>query len=544
MAPSLSRLAISAALLVGVTTLMACEVTPDQYSQAPNSSIGPARHVSLADHTNQEQYPNFEPSRYRRADEAPVSIFSVDVDTAAYSNIRRLLVAGQLPPHDAVRIEEMVNYFDYAYDRPQDPAAPFATSLAVVPAPWSEHKLLLHVGIKGYEISSQERPRANLVLLLDVSGSMSWGVSGSMPDQSRLDLVKQSFRLMLNQLDDRDSVAIVTYAGRSAVALEPTPASNRSKILGVLDNLQSGGSTGGAAGIATAYELAQQEFDTDAINRVILATDGDFNVGISDPKALERMIATKRKTGIYLSVLTIGQGNLNDRIAQALAQTGNGTAAHIDSLMEARKVLDDELASTLFPIADDVKIQIEFNPARIEAYRLIGYETRMLRREDFANDRVDAGEIGSGHTVTALYEIVPTGGRPWRTEPLRYRPNTPPRPIVGGQPDTLSGEYAYLKIRYKKPGERSSQLISRAVRDADRFGSLEAATTDVNFAVAVAAFGLRLREDPELELVTYANIASMAQPARGEDPYGYRAEFIRLVRAAETLTETQISGRR
>ncbi len=269
-----------------------------------------------------------------------------------------------------------------------------------------------------------------------------------------------------------------------------------------------------------------------------MATDGDFNVGVSDPKALERMIAAKRKTGIYLSVLTVGQGNLNDRIAQALAQTGNGTAAHIDSLMEARKVLDDELASTLFPIANDVKIQIEFNPARVEAYRLIGYETRLLRRDDFANDRIDAGEIGSGHAVTALYKIVPTEGGPWRTEPLRYQPEA-----VFIDHDGQSGEYAFLKIRYKRPGQSTSHLITRPVEDLDRIDSLDAAGMDVKFAVAVAAFGLRLREDAELADLTYANIVAIAQPARGEDTYGYRAEFIRLVRTAETLTETQISDR-
>ena len=528
------RLAATAGLLIAATILTACDKTPDTYAnyRVSSSSAAPAAmiHASMADHPNREQYPAFETSRFRRADEAPVSTFSVDVDTAAYSNVRRMLVAGQLPPHEAVRVEEMINYFDYAYPTPADPSVPFATSVAVVPAPWSEHKLLLHVGIKGYETAPEQRPRANLVLLIDVSGSMS--------GQGRLELVKQSFRLMLNRLDDQDSVAIVTYAGRSAVVLEPTPAHQRAKILSVLGSLHFGGSTAGAAGLATAYQLAQQEFDSDAVNRVILATDGDFNVGVSDPKALERMIAAKRKTGIYLSVLTVGQGNLNDRIAQALAQTGNGTAAHIDSLMEARKVLDDELASTLFPIANDVKIQIEFNPARVEAYRLIGYETRLLRRDDFANDRIDAGEIGSGHAVTALYEIVPTEGGPWRTEPLRYQPEA-----VVIDHDGQSGEYAFLKIRYKRPGQSTSHLITRPVEDLDRIDSLDAAGMDVKFAVAVAAFGLRLREDAELADLTYANIVAIAQPARGEDTYGYRAEFIRLVRTAETLTETQISDR-
>jgi Ca-activated chloride channel family protein len=534
-------LAATAALTTCLFALAACDSAPTNFrasreSLAISPQVATIANVSPIIQTNGEQYPEVQTNKFLRADEKPVSTFSIDVDTAAYSNIRRKLTAGALPPPESVRVEEMINYFDYAYEAPRDSSVPFATSVSIVPAPWSEDRLLLHIGIKGYDTPPTIRPRANLVLLLDVSGSMSG------PD--RLDLVKQSIRLMLNRLDDDDSVAIVTYAGRSAVALNPTPARDRTKILTVLDNLRSGGSTAGAQGIATAYELAQQEFDPQAINRVILATDGDFNVGVSNADKLERIIAAKRKTGIYLSVLTVGQGNLNDRIAQALAQTGNGTAAHIDSLMEARKVLDDELASTLFPIANDVKIQIEFNPAHVTAYRLIGYETRMLRRDDFANDRIDAGEIGSGHTVTALYEIVPASGQPWRTEPLRYQPDEDIDPTKYLGSDRLVDEYAFLKIRYKTPGEPNSQLTTRPVVKEDRAMSIAEASGEVRFAVAVAAFGQRLRSDPDVEALTYADIVNLAQPARGDDPYGYRAEFIQLVRTAETLSGTELSDRR
>ena len=471
-----------------------------------------------------DRFPDKEPAGVLSVAEHPVSTFSVDVDTASYAFVRRNLVGGRMPPREAVRVEEMINYFRYAYPSPQDRAQPFRVSTTVMPSPWSAHNRLLHIAIRGYDIARAERPQANIVLLIDTSGSMQ--------PSDRLPLLQQGFRLFAQQLRDDDRVAIVTYAGQAQTALEPTTGKDKHKIIEAIDHLRASGSTAGGEGMRRAYALAERHFDRQAVNRVILATDGDFNVGITDPKELERFIAEKRKTGIYLSILGVGIGNLNDALMQRLAQAGNGNAAHIDSLLEARKAMSEEMSSTMFPIADDVKIQVEFNPAQVAEYRLIGYETRMLRREDFKNDKIDAGDIGAGHTVTAIYEITPVGARQRRVDPLRYQAE---REV--GAPPARSGsdELAFVKLRYKLPGESASRLIDQPIRVPDTLVKEIDAQAEQRFAVAVAAFAQRLRGESAVEGFTYADIAELANSARGADPEGYRAEFVRLVRLAETL---------
>ena len=478
-----------------------------------------------ASEPNTERYPAADPNPVKLVAREPVSTFSVDVDTASYANVRRFLRDGQVPPQDAVRAEEMINYFDYAYPLPEDETAPFRATVAVMPTPWNAETKLLHIGIKGYDVVPAERPRANLVFLVDVSGSMD------SPD--KLPLVQQTLRLLIKELREDDTVGIVTYAGYAGVALEPTRGAERGKILDVIDSLGAGGSTAGAQGLVDAYALAMRNFDPKSVNRVILATDGDFNVGVTDPKALEDLIVQKRKSGIYLSVLGFGMGNLNDLLMQKIAQAGNGNAAYIDSLMEGRKVLVEEMASTLFPIADDVKIQIEFNPAQVAEYRLIGYETRMLAREDFNNDAIDAGEIGSGHTVTALYEITPPASQARLVNPLRYGTAGEPEP-AGSTTEPFADEIAFLRLRYKLPGESDSRLIERPIAVTDGYDRIEAAPADIRFAAAVAGFAQLLRGDPYLKAFGYGDVAALAQAARGDDPFGSRAAVVQLVRLSET----------
>lgn len=487
-----------------------------------------------------DRFPEYKPNSFKLAQEEPVSTFSSDVDTASYSFVRRELNSGRLPPAQSVRVEEMVNYFDYNYAVPESKEEPFKPTVTIVDSPWAPGRKLMHIGIKGYEITG-EKPHSNLVFLLDVSGSMD------APD--RLPLVKNSMKLLLDSLQPDDTVSIVVYAGASGTALAPTKVSDRSTIYNALDNLQAGGSTAGAAGIELAYQLAEQNFNKEAVNRVILATDGDFNVGITDRDQLKDYVAKKRETGIFLSVLGFGQGNYNDDLMQALAQNGNGTAAYIDSLNEARKVLLDEASSTLFPIAKDVKFQIEFNTAQIAEYRLIGYETRHLNREDFNNDKVDAGDMGAGHTVTAIYEFVPVGSASARTvDDLRYAAETPKQaPIAETASDSpFASEYAFLKIRYKLPNEDRSRLITRPVTMQDQLtlqkvecGPAEScpasASDDTRFATAVAAFGQILRG--EVNMVDYKidDIIALAQDGKGADEFGYRAEFINLLRLAKSF---------
>ncbi len=461
-----------------------------------------------------DQFAEFEENPVKLVSEEPVSTFSADVDTASYSFVRRMLNSGVLPQPDAVRAEEMINYFDYSYYLPESKAEPFAANVAVVDSPWADGRKLMHIGIKGYDIAPADKPRSNLVFLLDVSGSMN------SPD--KLPLVKQSMEMLLSTLNPDDTVAIAVYAGAAGTVLEPTPVKDKQKILDAMRKLSAGGSTAGAQGLRLAYELAESQFDEGAINRVILATDGDFNVGISNNRELEGFVERKREKGIFLSVLGFGQGNYQDERMQTLAQNGNGVAAYIDTLSEAQKVLVDEASSTLFPIAKDVKLQVEFNPATVAEYRLIGYETRHLNREDFNNDAVDAGDIGAGHTVTAIYEFTPVSSDARMIDDSRYAPKLE----RGG----LRGEYAHLKIRYKLPDEDTSKLIERPVTIQD-VGTLEG---DTGFATAVAGFAQLLKGGKYTGDFSYDDIIELAQQTKGEDRYGYRTEFIQLVRKAKT----------
>ncbi|ESW86162.1 VWA domain-containing protein [Mesorhizobium sp. M0644] len=476
----------------------------------------------LPQEENRDRVENFKTNPVHAALEDPVSTFSIDVDTASYSFVRRSLKEGFIPQADTVRVEEMINYFPYAWKGPDSASTPFHSTVSVMPTPWNEHTRLMHVAIKGFDVKPAEQPRANLVFLIDVSGSMN--------EQDKLPLLQSAFRLLVNKLRPDDTVSIVTYAGDAGTVLEPTKASEKDKILAAIDNLTSGGSTAGEAGIKEAYRLAQKSFVKDGINRVMLATDGDFNVGQTDDDDLKRLIEKERKTGVFLSVFGFGRDNLNDQMMQTIAQNGNGTAAYIDTLAEAEKVLVEDASSTLFTIAKDVKIQVEFNPNKVSEYRLIGYETRALNREDFNNDRVDAGEIGSGHSVTAIYEITPKGSGGEQIDQLRY-----------GQASVNNGgvanadEYAFVKIRYKLPNEDTSKLITTPVTSTNEVASFDQASTDQRFSVAVAAFGQKLRDEDATAKFGYDKIMQIATAARGADPFGYRSEFLSLVRLASAL---------
>jgi Ca-activated chloride channel family protein len=505
-ARALQQVAREELVLGGARERLAARSSPDFQLALPAPSVAG------------ERYASFDSNPVKLVAEAPVSTFSIDVDTASYANVRRFLNDGVLPPADAVRTEELINYFDYAYKLPESSNAPFAADIAVFQSPWDSGSRIIRIGLQGYDLPRTTRPPANLVFLVDTSGSMQ------SPD--KLPLVKQSLRMLVEQMGASDSIAIVTYAGSAGVALEPTSGSDRMKVLGAIDNFQAGGSTAGAEGIRQAYALAESAFKKNAVNRVILATDGDFNVGITDPGQLEDFVARKRETGVYLSVLGFGTGNLNDLMMQKLAQAGNGNAGYIDSLMEARKALVDEIGSTLFTIANDVKVQVEFNPARVAEYRLIGYETRQLERQDFNNDKVDAGEVGSGHSVTMLYEITPPDSASRLVDDLRYGQATP-APRAGGD------ELAFLRIRYKLPGETESRLIEQPI-SAAAATSFEVAPDDARFATAVAGFGQLLRQDANVGTLTFGDVHRIAAAARGSDDMGYRAEFLRLVRMAES----------
>jgi Ca-activated chloride channel family protein len=472
---------------------------------------------------DRERFASADPNPVKSVATDPVSTFSADVDTASYSYVRSVLKSGVMPDPDSVRVEEMVNYFPYDWKGPDAASTPFNTTVTVMATPWNEHTRLMHVAIKGYDVQPTEQPAANLVFLIDTSGSMN------APD--KLPLLKSAFRLLINQLSDRDTVSIVTYAGNAGVALEPTSGADKQKILDALDNLGAAGSTAGEAGLQEAYRLAEKSFVKDGVNRIMLATDGDFNVGPSSDEELERLVEEKRQDGVFLSVFGFGRGNLNDQLMQTIAQNGNGTAAYIDTLAEAEKVLVEGARATLFPIAKDVKIQVEFNPAVVSEYRLIGYETRALKREDFNNDRVDAGEIGSGHSVTAIYEITPKGSPARMIDDLRYAGSAD-----GGAATAAHGdEWAFVKIRYKLPGEDASKLIETPVTAADEVSSFGEASADQRFSVAVAAFGQKLRDADATAGFGYDKIMEIATAARGSDPFGYRAEFLSLVRLASAL---------
>jgi len=465
-------------------------------------------------------FTEFKESPVKIVKDEPVSTFSIDVDTASYSYVRKALTDGWLPEPDAVRIEEMINYFNYDYPAPETAETPFKATMQIYPTPWNPRTQLLQIGIKGYVPPVTEDKASNLVFLLDTSGSME--------DADKLPLLKRAFALLVDQLGANDSVSIVAYAGSAGVVLEPTKATDKAKILTALENLSAGGSTAGAEGIELAYRLAEQNKIDGGINRVILATDGDFNVGIEDPEDLKTFIKAKRDAGVSLSVLGFGQGNLGDDTMQALAQNGNGNASYIDSFKEAQKVLVQEMGGTLETIAKDVKIQVEFNPATIAEYRLVGYETRALNREDFNNDKVDAGDIGAGHTVTAIYEITPVGSGATLNDPLRYGTDTPAAAVLP------TDEIGFLKMRYKAPEGDTSKLIETPITKALAVDSLDKASDDARWAAAVAAFAQKLKGSNYGDM-SYAQIKALAQGARGSDENGYRAEFMQLLNSADII---------
>ena len=484
--------------------------------------IAPSEPMPMDGLANTEKYETRDENPVRRASEEPVSTFSIDVDTGSYANVRSLLRNGQRPPADAVRAEEMINYFDYGHPAPTSLNTPFRVTTELAQAPWNGKRQLLMIGIKGYDVPKAELPPANLVFLIDTSGSMS--------DENKLPLLKQSFAQLVEQLRPQDRVSMVVYAGSAGLVLEPTPGDQREKILAALDNLGAGGSTNGGAGIQLAYSMAKQAYMKNGVNRVILATDGDFNVGTTDQKTLETLVGDQRKHGIALTTLGFGRGNYNDAMAERLADVGDGNHAYIDTLQEARKVLVQEMQSTLLTIAKDVKIQIEFNPAKVAEYRLIGYENRMLRREDFANDKVDAGDIGAGHEVTALYEITLVGSGAERLPAQRYGDDKPK--ATGG---ATAGELAHLRLRYKRPGEDTSRLIQTPilpVHEPRRY----APSVSFRFAASVAAYADALRGGKNLESWTWEDIARTARQTVGSDPWKQRAEFVELVDSARRIT--------
>ncbi|WP_049630438.1 VWA domain-containing protein [Cellvibrio sp. pealriver] len=465
-----------------------------------------------------DRFEDFKENTVVATSENPVSTFSIDVDTASYSFVRRILNEGQLPEKDAVRSEELINYFDYAYPAPKDRTTPFATYTTVVDSPWKPGNKLIHIGIQGYQLAASEIPQSNLVFLLDVSGSMD--------EPSKLPLVKQSMGLLLDTLKPDDTIAIVVYAGAAGTVLEPTKVKEKTKILAALNNLQAGGSTAGAEGIALAYQLAEANFNAQGVNRIILATDGDFNVGQTGDEVLQDFVERKREKGIYLSVLGFGQGNYQDEMMQTLAQNGNGTAAYIDTLSEAQKVLVTEATSNLFPIAKDVKIQVEFNPTTVKEYRLIGYETRALNRDDFSNDKVDAGEIGAGQRVTAIYEITPVGAKSGLLEESRYQKEN--KADAG-----KNSEYAFLRLRYKLPDATQSKLIETAIEKNVLREANPVYQQEVNFSIAVAGFAQLLKGSHYAGDFTYDKVIELAQANKGKDEYGYRTEFVQLARKAK-----------
>ena len=469
---------------------------------------------------NTEEYDAVNENIFHDATRNPLSTFSIDVDAASYSNVRRFINSGQRPPKDAVRIEEMVNYFDYDYDQPKGDD-PFAIYTEIATCPWNTKHKLVHIGLQGKKVPAENLPPSNLVFLIDVSGSMS--------DPNKLPLLKSAFKLLVEQLRQQDRVAIVVYAGAAGLVLPSTSGVDKKKIIEALDNLEAGGSTAGGAGINLAYSVAKENFRVGGNNRVILATDGDFNVGESSNATMERLIEEKRKDGVFLTVLGFGMGNYKDSKMEILADKGNGNYAYIDSILEAQKVLVNEFGGTLFTIAKDVKLQIEFNPTKVSAYRLIGYENRMLKNEDFNNDKKDAGELGSGHTVTALYEVIPVGVESDfnKVDELKYQsPKIDPASYN-------SKELMTVKFRYKKPDGEVSKLIVHPLLDSNQ--SMEKSSDNFRWSAAVAGFGMLLRDSEYVQGFSFDKVLQLAQGAKGSDKDGYRIEFINMVKSQGLL---------
>ena len=475
--------------------------------------------------TDRENYLKIAESEVKLAKTEPLSTFSIDVDTAAYSNIRRMLLQeGRLPPRDAVRIEELVNYFHYDYPDANSLEVPFTVFTEIAPAPWNPGKHLMQIGLEGYQPEPQDRPNANLVFLVDVSGSMQ--------DANKLPLVKRSLRLLVNKIESDDRIALVVYAGAAGIVLDSTSGSRKGEILRAIDNLNAGGSTNGGAGIRLAYDIAAQNFIEGGINRVIIASDGDMNVGTVSLEALKDLVQRKRESGVSLTTLGFGTGNYNYSLMEQLADVGNGNAAYIDGIREAQKVLVDEMQSTLLTIAKDVKIQVEFNPALVKEYRLIGYENRMLNKEDFRNDKVDAGEIGAGHTVTALYELVLAGSDQGLIPEYRYTQNRDANSEPVEVTD-LRSEIAFVRLRYKHPEEKSSQEIGRPISVDAVQSNIAKASQNLRFSAAVAGFGQILRGGRFIENWGLDQAIALAKGARGEDPNGYRSEFVSMAKLAK-----------
>lgn len=508
---------------------MLYEAAPKQRMQSNMEvlrSPPPATIMRLPPVEDRERYALIRDGGVVAVADQPFSTFSIDVDTGSYANMRRFLNGGRLPPPDAVRVEEMINYFPYQYAQPvvsvQGERPPFGVTTEVVASPWNKNNLLLRVGVKAFDVPRNKLPSANLVFLVDVSGSMN------SPD--KLPLLKKALGLVVEKLRPEDKVSLVTYADGTRVILKPTSGAEKAKIRSAIAELSAGGSTAGAAGIDLAYEMAQQGFVKDGINRILLATDGDFNVGITDFAQLKGMVEEKRKGGVSLSTLGFGNGNYQEELMEQLADVGDGNYSYIDTLIEAQKVLVDQASSTFSIVARDVKIQMEFNPAVVAEYRLIGYENRALAREDFRNDKVDAGEIGAGHTVTALYELTLVGS-PGLLGPSRYKAD-------GAAKNTVhADELGVLRLRYKLPAGGEVREIATPVRKASA-----SASEDMRFAMAVAAFGQQLRGGKHLGKFGYKEIAALAAGARGDDPFGYRAEFVRLVKLANSLSTAPNSG--
>ena len=486
------------------------------YAVKSASPSGQAYHDNQEPQWNTEEYDGINENIFHDALRNPLSTFSIDVDAASYSNMRRFINNGQRPPKDAIRIEELVNYFDYDYSDPKGDH-PFNIITEISSAPWNTQHKLVHIGLQGKRIPTDNLPPSNLVFLIDVSGSME--------SPNKLPLLKSSFRMLANELRPQDHVAIVVYAGAAGLVLRPTSGENKSAIVDALDKLQAGGSTAGGAGIKLAYSVAREHFKEGGNNRVILATDGDFNIGESSNAGMERLIEEEKKSGVFLTVLGFGMGNYKDSKMETLADKGNGNYAYIDNITEAKKVLVNEFGGTLFTIAKDVKLQVEFNPAKVKAYRLIGYENRMLKSEDFNNDKKDAGDLGSGHTVTALYEIIPVGieSEFLKIDPLKYQ-SVKVDPVA-----SKSKELMTVKFRYKKPQENDSKLIVHALMDGHT--DLEKTSDNFRWSASVAAFGMLLRESEYIKSYTYEDVARLAQGARGTDKEGYRIEFINLVKS-------------
>jgi len=477
---------------------------------------------------NTEEYNAITDNRFLSVNENPLSTFSIDVDAAAYSNIRRYLQDGQLPPAGAVRIEEMINYFHYEYPQPTG-EDPFSINTEISNCPWnSNHKLVL-VGLQGKNIPLDDLPPSNLVFLIDVSGSMD--------EPNKLPLVKASMKLLVDQLREKDHVAIVVYAGNAGLVLPSTTGDKKTTIKNAIDNLEAGGSTAGGAGIQLAYKIAKQHFIEKGNNRIILCTDGDFNVGVSSNASLDELVTKERESGVFLTALGYGMGNYKDSKMQVLADKGNGNHAYIDNFMEAKKVLVTEFGGTLFTIAKDVKLQVEFNPANVQSYRLIGYEKRLLNKEDFNNDKKDAGELGSGHTVTALYEIIPAGAENEFNEnvdPLKYQQKEKKTSSIAGN------ELMTIKFRYKQPDGNTSKLLEHAVKTTDV--AISNTSTNFRFAAAVAEFGMLLRNSEFKEQSSYGNAWKLAKNAMGDDTEGYRAEFLKLLKNAQSIAKNKTPG--